>query len=141
MTATENIAVRTLPMRAGPPGAATRWAAGAQFCAQQISSALVRVGVGGEIDVRNAAALSEYSCTQLRSSPRVILDLSEVGFFGTPGLTVFDDLDEVTRQNSARWALVCGRPVERLLRVADPEQRIPKHFSLESAMRSLSHAA
>ncbi len=141
MTATESPAPRTLPMRPGPAGAAIYWAAGAQFCAQQISSALVRVGVGGEIDLRNAAALSEYSCAQLRSSPRVILDLSEVGFFGTPGLAVFDELDEVSRQNSARWALVCGRPVQRLLRVADPEQRIPKHFSLESAMRSLSHAA
>ncbi len=85
MTATESPAPRTLPMRPGPAGAAIYWAAGAQFCAQQISSALVRVGVGGEIDLRNAAALSEYSCAQLRSSPRVILDLSEVGFFGTPG--------------------------------------------------------
>ncbi|MEE2059285.1 STAS domain-containing protein [Rhodococcus artemisiae] len=141
MTATESLAVRALPLRAGPHGAATRWVGGAQFCAQQISSGLVRVGANGEIDLRNAAALSEYSCRQLRSSPRVILDLSEVGFFGTPGLTVFDELDEVSRQSSARWALVCGRPVERLLRVADPEQRIPKHFSLESAMRSLSHAA
>ncbi|MCK0090206.1 STAS domain-containing protein [Rhodococcus sp. HNM0563] len=141
MTATESHIEPSHTIRAVPSLAAISWAVGAQFRAQQISSALVRLGVTGEIDLRNASALSDYACRQLRSSQRMILDLSEVGFYGTAGLTVFRELDEVSRQSGARWALVGGRPVQRLLRIADPDKRISQHLSLESAMRSLSFAA
>jgi anti-sigma B factor antagonist len=124
-------------MRVVPTSGSISFGAGAQFCAQKISSSLVRVGVAGEIDIRNAVALSDFARGQLRSSSRLILDLSEVEFFGTAGLRVFQELDGESSEIGARWVLVCGRPVQRLLRITDPDQRVPAYTSLESAMRAL----
>lgn len=118
-----------------------RTSCGARFAAQKISSGLVWVGVSGEIDVRNADALHTFACGHFRSSERLVLDLAEVDFFGAAGLRVFDELDEYTRRSGARWALVCGRSVQRLLRVADPGHRLRMHTSLESAMGSLRECA
>ncbi|MFD6897040.1 STAS domain-containing protein [Rhodococcus sp. NPDC060086] len=141
MTATESLTAPIRSMQAVPPSGSIGFGAGAQFCAQKISSTLVRVGVAGEIDIRNAVALSDFALGQLRSSSRVILDLSEVEFFGTAGLRVFEELDGESGGAGARWALVCGRPVQRLLRIIDPDQRVPAYTSLESAMRALHPAA
>ena len=141
MTATESLTAPVRSMRAVPPGGSISFGIGAQFCAQKISSTLVRVGVAGEIDIRNAAALSDFALGQLRSSSRLILDLSEVEFFGTAGLRVFQELGEESSEVGASWVLVCGRPVQRLLRITDPEQSIPAYTSLESAMRALRPVA
>lgn len=110
---------------------------GAQFTAQQISSGLVWVGVTGEIDIRNWGALRSFACRQFGSSPRLVLDLTEVEFFGSAGLAVFEGLDECAKQHDSRWALVCGMPVQRLLRVVDTDTPIQAHTSLESAMGAL----
>ncbi|MEE2033065.1 STAS domain-containing protein [Rhodococcus chondri] len=110
---------------------------GAQFTSQQISSGLVWVGVTGEIDIRNGDALRSFACRQFESSQRLVLDLADVEFFGSTGLAVFEGLDDCAKQHGGRWALVCGRPVQRLLRVADTGIPIQVHTSLESAMRAL----
>ncbi|MBC2588810.1 MULTISPECIES: STAS domain-containing protein [Rhodococcus] len=109
--------------------------AGADFSTERISSGLVRVAVAGELDMRNAPALRSYAGDQMHPSSRLVLDLSDVEFFGSAGLIVFDELDTLARRRSSRWALVGGRPVHRLLRVlGDP---VHAHASLESAIHAL----
>ncbi len=92
---------------------------GAEFSAQRIEPDLVWIDVRGEIDIRNAHALHAFTHRQLEESIRMVVDLGAVEFFGAAGLSVFDDLDERARALNVRWALLSGRPVERLLRVAD----------------------
>lgn len=108
---------------------------GADFSSERISSALVRVAVAGELDLRNAPALCSYAGARLHTSSRLVLDLSEVEFFGSAGLTVFEELDTLARHRSSRWALVGGRAVNRLLRVLG--EPVHAHATLESAIHAL----
>ncbi|MEZ5153246.1 STAS domain-containing protein [Rhodococcus zopfii] len=130
--------------------AATRWAAragvpdetsaGARFMTERISGDMMRVGVQGEIDLLNAPALRRYASARLRPSARMVLDLSEVEFIGSAGLSVFEGLDARAHQCDARWVLVGNRPVQRLL-LAAGETRLQLHTSLESAMGALRRSA
>jgi len=114
---------------------------GAEFGAQCIEPDLVWVGVRGEIDIRNAHFLRDFVCRRLRESRRLVLDLTGVEFFGAVGLAVFDDLDEHARSTGARWVLVSGRPVRRLLRVADSAVGARTYSELDSALASLRSVA
>lgn len=114
---------------------------GAEFSSHMLDSGLVWVGVRGEVDIRNSRALALFSRARAEESRGLILDLSAVEFFGAAGLEVFDDLDEGTRRHGARWALVCGRPVQRLLRVTDYGLRFPTHVSVEVAASSIDQVA
>lgn len=130
--------------------AATRWAAragapdmtfaGAHFVTERVSGDMVRVGVQGEIDLLNAPALRRYASAQLRPFTRLILDLSELEFIGSAGLSVFEGVEARAHQCDARWALVGGRPVQRLL-LAAGETRPRMHSSLESARGALRLSA
>lgn len=99
------------------------------------------MAVSGDVDLNNADAVRSYVYRQFRSSTRMVLDLADVGFFGTAGLHMFEVLDEHARRSGARWALVCGRSVQRLLRIADPGRQVRVHTSLEGAMASLRAVA
>lgn len=112
---------------------------GAEFFAQQISSRVIHLGVAGEIDIRNAPALGVFVEEQFRSCQRIVLDLTEVEFFGVAGLSVFDRLDRIAAQHDRLWALACGRPVHRLLRIADPHRET--HLSLDAALASWNSVA
>ncbi|KOS57286.1 STAS domain-containing protein [Rhodococcus rhodochrous] len=112
-----------------------RTSSGADFSTERISSALVRVAVAGELDMRNAPALCSYAGARLHTSSRVVLDLSDVDFFGSAGLTVFEELDTLARRRNSRWALVGGRAVDRLLRVLG--EPVYAHATLDSAIHAL----
>lgn len=130
--------------------AATRWAtpagvpdetsAGACFVTERLSGDMLRVGVRGDIDLLNAPALRRYASARLRPSARMVLDLTEVEFIGSAGLSVFEGLEARARQCDAQWALVGNRPVQRLL-LAAGETRLFLHSSLESAMGALRLSA
>lgn|GEM_PF-1015832 len=129
--------VRAEPVRGESAADVAGVSPGARFAARPISSELAWVGVSGDVDLRNADDLRRFACHHFRRSPRLVLDLADVGFFGTAGLRVFEGLDEHALGSGARWVLVCDRPVARLLRIADPERHVRMHGSLEAAMSSL----
>ncbi|HEX6354865.1 STAS domain-containing protein [Actinophytocola sp.] len=57
--------------------------------AQRISSGAVVITVRGEVDWYTGPLLQRAILAQLRSSaPTLVIDLTEVGFFGATGLTV-----------------------------------------------------
>lgn len=110
---------------------------GAAFTAERISSNMVLIEVRGEIDVLSAPGLRAYVCNQVCADRRLILDLSGVDFIGTAGLSVFTSLDARTCQFGSGWALVGGRPVQRLLRAAGRASAFRCFESLEAAMHAL----
>ncbi len=111
---------------------------GAEFTARRLEPDLVWVEVRGEIDIRNARALYSFTHRQLDGARRVALDLAAVEFFGAVGLAVLDDLDERVRDLNARWAFLSGRPVQRLLRVADAAVAARSYKTREGVLAALS---
>jgi len=111
---------------------------GAEFSAQRIEPDLLWVDVRGEIDIRNARALYTFTHRQLEESLRMVLDLAAVEFFGAVGLDVFDELDEHARALNVRWALLSGRPVQRLLRVADSAIAAKSYRTRDGALAAVA---
>ncbi|MBM7459704.1 STAS domain-containing protein [Rhodococcus coprophilus] len=98
---------------------------------------MIQISVVGDVDIRNALALRDFTCRYLESS-RLVLDLSEVDFFGAAGLRVVEDLEVCSARSGYRWALVGGRPVQRLFRVLGPTLPIAAHSSLDGALVALA---
>ncbi|MEU5842407.1 STAS domain-containing protein [Rhodococcus sp. NPDC047139] len=111
---------------------------GAEFSAQRIEPDLVWVDVRGEIDIRNARALFTFAHQQIEGSPRMVLDLASVEFFGAAGLSVFDELDERASALNVRWAILGGRPVQRLLRAADSAIAAKSYRTREGVLAALA---
>jgi anti-anti-sigma factor len=96
----------------------------AEFTASPGPSATV-ITVLGELDAANADVLTEYVERYVRPSKRVILDLSALGFVGTAGFSALHRVNVVCSAQGARWALIPGPAMRRLLRICDPDGTLP----------------
>jgi anti-anti-sigma factor len=101
----------------------------AEFAASTGPSATV-ITVLGELDAANADELTEYVESYVRPSKRVILDLSALGFVGTAGFSALHRINVVCSAKNAKWALIPGPAMRRLLRVCDPDGTLPTTTSL-----------
>lgn len=107
------------------------------FRAERVSSSLVVISVRGELDLATAPALNAYIRDQAVVGRKLVLDLSEVEFIGTDGLSVLMAMERRVEQLDVGWALVCGRIVDRLLDVAGLDGRFPVYDSLAAAITLL----
>jgi anti-anti-sigma factor len=96
----------------------------AEFAASPSPSATV-ITVLGELDAANADELTEYVESHIRQSKRVILDLSALGFVGTAGFSALHRINVVCSAQGAKWALIPGPAMRRLLRICDPDATLP----------------
>lgn len=107
---------------------------GAIFSAEPAGDASVVVTVHGDIDIRSAPILIDYACGRVASGVRLILDLSDVGFFGIAGLRVFAALDDAAAEAGTVWRLVEGHPVHRLLEAANVVPAVRRFTSVADAV-------
>lgn len=97
----------------------------ATLSACHLSDTTVLVAVKGEIDAANSRALSDYVERQLAGWPRLVLDLSEVEFFGTAGFATLHHVNVICAQYCATWALRVGPELRRFLKICDPDELLP----------------
>lgn len=95
------------------------------------------IAVTGEIDASNA----DFLITVLRGfaaqKASLVLDLSDLVFFGAQGLRVLSDFDEQCRRAGIVWALVPPEMLRRMMQVIDIGQRLPVSNSADDAVKSL----
>ena len=115
-------------------GSAPTRCASAEFTSERLGSGVMLVGVRGEIDLFSAPGFRDYVCTRISPEGQFILDMSKVDFIGTAGLSVLDTVHETNVRDGRTWAMICGRPVYRLLRAADQESSFPCFASVDSAL-------
>lgn len=106
---------------------------GAIFSSAPAGTDSIVVTVHGDIDMRSAPILADYVCAHVVVGMRLVLDLSDVGFFGIAGLTVFTDLDGAVAANGATWCLIEGHPVHRLLEAAAAVPSVQRFGSVAEA--------
>jgi anti-anti-sigma factor len=99
-------------------------------CSRRTPS-VVAVNVHGDVDASNADELTRYLARVRGPRDDVILDLSGVTFFGTHGLSV------LMRPVSGGAVVVPSPVVDRLLRLCDPESRVPVAADVDAAMAML----
>jgi anti-anti-sigma factor len=108
----------------------------ARFTAESLSSRVV-VSAHGELDASNASQLADYvgSCAAHSTSViAVILDLSNLKFFGTAGFSALHLINVRCAGANLRWAVVPGKAVSRLLRICDPDNTLPLVASAHSPL-------
>ena len=96
----------------------------ARFSAHWGPSAAV-ITAHGELDASNATQLADYVQRCAAHSKGIVLDLSEVEFFGTAGFSALHTINVRCAGADVRWAVIPSRAVSRLLRICDPDNTLP----------------
>jgi anti-anti-sigma factor len=95
------------------------------FSACHLSESTVLVTVRGEVDATNNRALAGYVERQLSESARLVLDLTEIEFFGTAGFAALHNVNVICARYGVSWVLTVGPPLRRLLSICDPDNLLP----------------
>lgn len=95
------------------------------FSACHLSETTVLVTVRGEVDATNSRVLADYIERQMAGSTRLMLDLTDIDFFGTAGFAALHNVNVICARYGAAWVLFVGSQVRRFLRICDPEQLLP----------------
>jgi anti-sigma B factor antagonist len=95
------------------------------------------VRVTGEVDMASAPLLRERLEHAARTCPRVIVDLSNVTFFGAAGLHCLERADELLARRGATLSVVTDEDslVMRILRVTNLDDRWRVHPGPADAVR------
>lgn len=85
----------------------------------------VVISAHGELDASNAAQLADYVRRCVAPPKSVIVNLSDVEFFGTAGFSALHTINVRCASVGVSWAVVPSKAVTRLLRICDPDHALP----------------
>ncbi len=105
----------------------------ARFTAQWGPAATVIIA-RGELDAANAVELANYVQRCAAPDKLLILDLSELEFFGTDGFSALHTINVRCAGADIRWAVAPNHVVLRLLRICDPDHALPVCESVVDAL-------
>ncbi|WP_199253765.1 STAS domain-containing protein [Mycolicibacterium mengxianglii] len=91
------------------------------------------VTANGEIDAANAEAFTDYALKHLDDSKPLIVDLTQLEFFGTAGFSSLHAMNAKCAAANIRWAVSANGAVARILRICDPDGTLPVVLTLEAA--------
>ena len=111
----------------------------AVFTAEELTDGRVLIGVGGDIDATNCHALGRFIHRHIRVSKQLILDLTSVDFFGSPGFTALYYVNVQCARRDVDWMIACGSRVLRVLRICDPDAELPLTGDIAAAYARLDH--
>lgn len=124
-----NAAKRTVTPTNGRPRA--------EFGAQWLWPATSVISVHGDLDASNSAELTEYGIRNSRASGQLVLDLSEVRFFGASCVACLHAVNVRCAGEGIDWVLVPSAAVARVLRICDPARTVPTCAGLSEALSML----
>jgi anti-anti-sigma factor len=113
----------------------------ADFAMHYVTPKRVLVTVAGDIDATNRQALGRFVDRHIRVSQELILDLSDVDFFGSQGFTALHYVSVRCAGRDMDWMLVCNRSVRRILQICDPDGELPMVDDTGIALARLDHLA
>ena len=98
------------------------------------------IAVSGQIDALNAGHVAECLHGFVSRDRALVLDFSGVGFLGAEILAALFALGDRCERLGIDWALVTSHAVRRLLRVGDPQRRLPAVGSMVEVLQLLRTA-
>lgn len=129
-------AISSHPVAAPRPG--NRRAERGQFRARELSRTTVLVAAVGEVDAANSADLFDFIEDRVAGYEQLVLDLSQLDFFGTDGFSALHTVNVRCARRGVEWVLVPGPAVARVLRVCDPEGELSTAGNIVSAVAALA---
>jgi anti-anti-sigma factor len=91
-----------------------------------LNPTVVRISVSGDVDASNTAEVLDYVRRRGANCRSLILDLSDVTFFGTAGFSALQTIDMRSSHASVSWMVVPGPAVSRVLSICDPRRELPR---------------
>lgn len=98
------------------------------------TSSVVLVGAYGDIDVTNAATMTDYALVHARGGCGLILDLRGLNFFGTEGFSALHRVAVGCARIGTAWSVVPGAAVWRLVRICDRLGSLPTVDTVDAAL-------
>jgi anti-anti-sigma factor len=96
------------------------------------------VAAAGDVDAANIERLADFVRAALAEGRPLVLDLTELTFFGAQGIPALFAVSEQCSKAGVDWALVPSHAVRRLLRIGDRDNRLPTVESVLDAMKRLT---
>ncbi len=110
----------------------------ASFTTRWLPPATAVISARGEIDAVNATEFADYALTHTADAERVVIDLSDVDFFGTAGFSALKAVEVRCSVGRLEWVLVPSIAVNRLLRICDPDSDLRTCYSVAAALSTLN---
>ena len=108
---------------------------------RRLKSSVAVISAHGEIDESNAGILAEYTLGHVMGCRGLILDLRGLDFFGAAGFSALHKISASCARAGIGWALVPNAVVSRVLRICDPQGRLPAASTLDAGPgRTTSHS-
>ncbi|SFA91043.1 anti-anti-sigma factor [Amycolatopsis marina] len=105
---------------------------------ENVEPGVVVVHASGELDIRSADALRQCLDTAVRNATCLVVDLTEVTFLATAGLTCLIELSEAAARAKLPWALATDvRPVLRALEVTGCLDRMTVRPTRDAATKAV----
>lgn len=105
---------------------------------RELSERCVLITASGDVDASTAPGLCDSVQRHAAGYRQLVLDLSDVDFFGTAGYSLLHRLHARCAHTAVDWVLVAGSEVARLLRVCDPDGILPTAPNIVSAVATLA---
>jgi anti-anti-sigma factor len=92
------------------------------------------VAVDGEIDAANANAFADYAKQCADCCEWLVVDLSALTFIGTEGFSALQSVSAQCASAQTQLKVVPSTALRTLLRICDPQSRLPLVGSLSDAL-------
>ncbi|WP_234835141.1 STAS domain-containing protein [Mycolicibacterium stellerae] len=99
------------------------------------SKTVVRICATGEVDASNIDRFARYVFRYGANSRRLILDLTDVTFFGAECFSTLNIIAERCATAAVAWTLVPSPAVSRVLQVCDPHRAPLSHGLIAKRQR------
>jgi anti-anti-sigma factor len=106
----------------------------ATFATRWLHPTILIVSAHGELDAANAQDFAEYALQHTDAAKRLLLDLTDIEFFGTAGFSALHTLNVRCAAIGADWAMMPSRAVTRLLGICDPDATLPVAPTIATAL-------
>ncbi|MEB3019922.1 STAS domain-containing protein [[Mycobacterium] crassicus] len=95
------------------------------------------MAANGEVDAANAAPFADYVKRCADCCEWLILDLSALTFIGTVGFSALQSISARCSRARIQLMVIPGLALTTVLRICDPDSRLPLVSSLEAALAAV----
>jgi len=111
----------------------------AAFAVRHLSEMRLLITATGDLDATNARALGRFVERHTGVSKQLVLDLSDVEFFGTEGFAALHYVSVHCARHDVDWLFIGGRTMRRIVAICDPDAELPLADAVAAAMARLDH--
>ena len=109
----------------------------AAFAVRHLSEMRLLITATGDLDATNARALGRFVERHTGVSKQLVLDLSDVEFFGTEGFAALHYVSGHCARHDVDWLFIGDQRVRRLVAICDPHVSLPRAHDLAAALAVL----